>query len=522
MPAELLTLLRSPACYPHPTGEIRFVETHISWVVLTGRIAYKIKKPVRLDFLDFSTLERRRYFCEEELRLNRRFAPQLYLGLSRLTRVGDHIRIDATDQQELVIEYAVRLQEFPRSSELTRLIARGAIEVERLRAFGTDVAAVHREARPAGDDDAYGTVASIRRVVADNLGELARLELTASDRRTLATIARSIRSVAGRLTGLMRDRRRAGKVRECHGDLHAGNVVLLEDRLVAFDCIEFDPALRFIDIASDVAFLYMDLLSRDRPDLAYGFLDGWLERTGDYEGLEVLACYAAYRALVRAKVTILAAKARGKGAIDPGMGARKTVYLDLALRLLAPRRPILIVMVGMSGSGKSWLSQRIVSSLPAVRVRSDVERKRLAGFAADAATRSEPGSGIYTPEFNALTYERLIDCARHALRGRQNAILDAAFLKRAERTAALELAARLGVRCLLVACTAPIEVLRQRVAERAARATDASEATLEILERQRGYFESFTSSEEAVLVTVDTSRPDPEQRVLDAIAHRPG
>ena len=519
-PADLVEMLRDPACYPHATREIRIVETHISWVVLTGAVAYKIKKPVRFSFLDFSTLERRRHFCEEELRLNRRFAPELYLGISRLTRRGDGVRFDAADRHAPILEYAVRLREFARSCELTQLIVRDAITADDLRDFGRDVAAVHAGAQRAAETDHYGSVATVQQAVAANLTELAAIDPPVTERATVATMERSFLARGDVLAPRMQARRRAGRIRECHGDLHAGNVVQLEERLVAFDCIEFDPALRFIDIVSDASFLYMDLRSRQRPDLAYGFLDGWLERTGDHEGLELLRYYAAYRALVRAKVVVLAARARGKDPIDRGTAAKTTAYLELAARLLAPQRPLLLVMVGMSGSGKSWLSQRLTASLPALRIRSDVERKRLAGLAADAATRSGPGTGLYTPQFNALTYERLNDCARHALRGGENTILDAAFLKHSERAAALRLAAELDVPCLLVACSAPLEVLRRRITQRAGQGTDASEATLEVLERQRGYFESFTSSEEATLVRVDTSTADPERVVLDAIAHR--
>ena len=519
-PLELVALLRDPACYPHATGEIRIVETHISWVVLTGRIAYKIKKPVRLSFLDFSTLERRRHFCEEELRLNRRFAPELYLGISRVVRRGNGLQVDATDDDAPVVEYAVRLREFERSCELTQLIARDAITADDLRSFGRELGTVHAGARAAAAADDYGSVATIHRVVAANLSDLEALELAATERACVARIELAMLGRGNILAPLMESRRRAGRIRECHGDLHAGNVVRLDGRLVAFDCIEFDPALRFIDIVSDAAFLYMDLRSRQRQDLAYGLLDGWLESAGDHAGLGLLAYYAAYRALVRAKVVALAASARGKGSIDPAAAAKRTGYLQLAERLLAPQRPMLLVMVGMSGSGKSWLAERLVASLPAIRVRSDVERKRLAGLAPDAKSRSGPASGIYTPQLNALTYERLVDCARHALRGGESAILDAAFLRRSERAAGLQVAAGLGAPCFLMACTAPLEVLRRRITQRAARGTDVSEATLEVLERQRGYFEPFTAAEQAALVSVDTSIPDPERAVLDAIADR--
>jgi hypothetical protein len=498
--------LLDPAAWPGPVQGPQLVETHISWVFLTGSFAYKIKKPVRFDFLDFSTRERRSHFCEEELRINRRFAPQLYLGLSRIVRTGEGLAVDRDGE---LIEHAVRMQQFDRTEELDALLAAGAVEAAELAELGRRLAAAY-EAAPAADarhaDD--GTLPQACR---DNFAALRR---TVADRARIERLALATEGACARLAPLLRSRRMAGRWRECHGDLHCANVVRHGGRLWPFDALEFDPALRWIDVGSDVAFLWMDLAARGRPDLATAFLDGWLQECGDFEALAALRLFGAYRAGVRAKVAALR-HAQAPGAATEAELAR---YLAAAEVLLAPAAPLLVATTGLAASGKSRLAAALLGPLGAVRTRSDVERKRLVGLAA----RQPSGGTIYGPEMTARTYARLAKAAGHALEGGFNVIVDAACLRRAERDALRAVASAREARFRLLAVTAPRELLEARLDARAAAGDDASEATREVLTLQLGFAEPLTPGERVEAVLVDGAAPADAARIATALLDRAG
>jgi predicted kinase len=316
----------------------------------------------------------------------------------------------------------------------------------------------------------------------------------------------------GTLQSQMAVRRRAGYVREGHGDLHCGNVVRWQSRLIAFDGLEFDPALRFIDVANDLAFLSMDLGAHGRSDLRRTLLDRWTEVSGDCGAIELLPYYEVYRALVRAKVAALRGRQHQASAESIALSR---AYLAWARRRTTRRPPTLVAMAGLSGSGKTWLARRIAAAIDALHLRSDVERKRLAGLAPLASSHSAPEGGIYTREFNDRTYARLLECARACLRGGENVVVDAANLRRDERDAFVRLAAELGARVKLVHCVAPIEVLRERIAARRAQGRDASEATVALLDRQPGYWEPFDAAERETGCVVDTT----QAAQVDAAVH---
>jgi predicted kinase len=306
----------------------------------------------------------------------------------------------------------------------------------------------------------------------------------------------------------MRERREQGRIRECHGDLHCGNVVRWEGRLTPFDGIEFDPALRFIDVVNDISFLAMDLAERGRADLRSAVLQAWIEELGDFAGLPLLTYYETYRALVRAKVAALRALQAEPSA--PSRAATLTEcarYLAWAAERIGKRTPILVITCGLSGSGKTWLARRLRDPLLALHVRSDVERKRLAGLAPGADSRSPPDAGIYTPDFTARTYDRLNECAAASLAGGESIIVDAAFLRRDERVRLLSLAESHGAPACIVHCTAPVDVLRERVAARHAKRNDPSEAGVDVLARQPAWWEDFDEHEQPHVIEVDTSRP---------------
>jgi aminoglycoside phosphotransferase family enzyme/predicted kinase len=502
---QLSAALQDPNCYPHPVAGVRVLETHISWVLLTGEYAYKIKKPVNLGFLDFTTLGLRRHYCAEELRLNRRLAPELYLDLVEVRGTPAAPRISGTGP---VLEYAIRMREFPQASLASRALARGEFGPPEADALAARIARFHAEAPRARVEERFGAPDAVLADALRNFEQVLPIARSAPDERILRGLRRwTEREFASRRDAFA-ERKQEGMVRECHGDLHLGNIVLLEGRPVPFDCIEFNDGLRWIDVMNEAAFLAMDLEDRGRRDLAWRFLNRYLEATGDYAGLAVLPFYLVYRALVRAKVHLLRSRQAGLVRAEKSRLARAFQgYLALAARLAAPERPALILAHGLSGSGKTTLTQPLIEALGAVRVRSDLERKRAHGFAPLASSVSSVGTGIYSAGANTATYLRLAELAQEALRAGFSAVVDAAFLKRVERDAFRAIAERLEAPFMILEFRAPLEVLRERITHRLARADDASEADLAVLEHQLAAREPLTPAEMAVSFAVDATAP---------------
>ncbi|HUY84382.1 MAG TPA: AAA family ATPase [Steroidobacteraceae bacterium] len=502
--AELL----DPVAYPHPVARARIVETNTSLVVLTGDYAYKIKKPVRLEFLDASTLARRRLLCEEELRLNTRLAPELYLEVVPIVRAAAGIRVGAAGE---AVEYAVRMRQFDGSQELSALLERGAVDASEIADLARRVARFHAAApRDAGREGA--NTARMRAAVLGNLATLLAHVGGELGAPGLGKLIDWTHDVLQRAAARFRAREAAGFVRECHGDLHSRNIVRWRGRLLPFDCLEFDPALRWIDVMSDVAFLFMDLSGRARADLAAQFLDAYLDESGDYRGVALLPFYAVYRALVRAMVDALAAE---KTAADERtrwvFSDRARARIHTAAGFAKPRPPPLIAMHGPSGAGKSWLSERLVPRIGAVRVRSDVERRRLAGDA-------PPG---HDSRWDALTYARLIDCAAGCLAGGVPTIVDATFGRRADRNRLRALAAAARVPLIFLSCTADRAQLAANIAARRRRGDDPSDADLAVLDVQLAAMEPFGDDERAQVVEIASGGPDAVDRAGAAIGALP-
>ncbi|MFN6961778.1 MAG: AAA family ATPase [Rhodocyclaceae bacterium] len=445
---------------PEPLDDVR--ETHISWVLLAGGYAYKIKKPVTLPFLDYGTVEKRRFYCEEELRLNKRFAPELYLEVV-----------------ELAGEPAVKMRRFDEAQRLDHVCRRGVLTQEHLSRFARELVGFQRSAAQATAE--FGTPEIVRADALENFDELERL--MPAEAQSLARL----RDWTGNEWQRRRDdfalRHAGGFIREGHGDLHLGNLVLLSGRIVPFDGIEFNADFRCIDVASEIAFTLLDLTNHGQHGLATWLLNEWLVWSGDFGALAVLRFYLVYRAMVRAKVAAL----RG----EPGEARG---YLALAQRLASPPAPTMAITCGPSGCGKTYLTScRLASAdfLHTVRIRSDVERKRLFGLAADA----DSGGMIYTPEANARTYSRLAELAEAIIANGWSVIVDAAFLRRGERDVFRHLARRLDVPFELIAPQVPPDELARRIA---ARRTDASEATVAVMQRQLRWFEAPTADEHAL------------------------
>lgn len=526
LPRTLGRLLE-PEAYPHPVDGVELITTHISWLLLAGEYAYKIKRPVRYAFIDLTSPERRRFLCEEELRLNRRFAPELYIDVCKVVAADGAARMEVSDEvgatgsapsAEVILDYAVRMRRFSSAEELDRLLDARGVEPHELETFGRELAQRHARLPAASATSSWGRPEEVSAQLIRNLLECADAAAVFGSSRDVLALRDPLQARLAASESWMAARRSNGRVRECHGDLHSRNIVRMRGRLVAFDCLEYDPALRWIDTADEIAFLTSDLKARGRPLHAHGFRGGYLAESGDYHACRVLGLYEAHRALVRAKVAALsAAESREDAAAQDGLRREHFQLVTLAAGALAPKMPRLILMSGLSGSGKTWLARQLAERLSAVHMRSDVERKRRAGLRELATSHSRLGEDLYSAEASAIVYDDLARAAEDVLSGGIPAIVDAAFLERAQRARFAELAASRGTSFQLILCEAPEPVLRARVTERSRRRSDSSEADLGVLAWQSARAEPLTADEGINVIRVDTARPDALDLTLRSI-----
>lgn len=507
---QIVQRLQRAGAFPHQTGRFEVIETHISFILLTGEYAYKLKKPVDLGFLDFSSAEKREHFCQEEVRLNRRLAPEFYLAVVAITE-GD--RGPEIEGEGRTLWHAVQMRQFGRDSELDVLVPRGAIERAHIDGLAIDIARFHQNCACSAPESPFGTP----RVIGSHI--LGCFDISEpcvrGERRKkrFATIQDRVAESLQRNSPVFVERKLDGFVREGHGDLHLRNMFLLKDRVVPFDCLEFNDELRWIDVISDIAFLTMDLDYHGHHELATAFLSGYLEQTGDYDGLALLRLYQVYRAMVRAKVAcVREMQEKDAGQSTEAEDREVNRHLDLAHSYLRKPRPRLLITCGLAGSGKTTLAAQILGPLGAVRIRSDVERKRLAGTGLNEE-RGHSGidTGLYAPEMTARTYRRLLDLADSILADGWSVIVDAAFLRRAERDDFLDLARRRAVPFAIVCCRASLPVLEERVQRRERSGHDASDATAEVLRHQVEFAELPGAEEMEWLIEIDTGGDvDPE------------
>jgi len=499
--SRLIAAMNDAEAFGHPVGAIKMIETHISWILLTGEYAYKIKKPVDFGFLDFSSLEKRRHYCHEELRLNRRFAPQVYLDVVEIRGSESAPRIDGEGE---VIEYAIKMREFSQDCLLSNYAARGELSAAIVDAIADQVGQIHLDSDRADPGSDFGCATQVAHWSEENLVHIASAIPPEYLPNSYFALKRWYRENQHLLSII--DRRRAeGYVRDCHGDLHLGNMALIEERVTLFDCIEFNPELRWIDTISEVAFIAMDLHARGYARFCWRFLNRYFTFSGDYDGIGLLRYYFVYRALVRAKVEALRVdqeafdSASYRDHIAPAID-----YIDLASQWANSHRAGLIIMYGLSGSGKSTVAAQLAQRLGAIQIRSDVERKRIHGLAAEDSSDSAVGGGIYTAEATAATYRRLGDIAADIIQADFSVIVDATLLHQAQRLELLQMPAAQTCQRVIIDCEAPLSELRRRILERE---QDASEAGVEVLERQLQQREPI-SEPELELASVFSVGPD--------------
>ncbi|HEX8754946.1 MAG TPA: AAA family ATPase [Steroidobacteraceae bacterium] len=528
LPGPLAGLLR-PGAYPHAADPVELVTTHISWVLLAGDYVYKIKRPVRYPFIDLTSLERRRFLCEEELRLNRRFAPDLYIEVCKVVTADGAPRFASAavsaaasgSKEEEIVDYAVRMRRFRQSEQLDRLLDAHRMEPHELETFGRRLAQTHARLPAAPATSVWGSPQEVREQLLRNLLECADAAAVFGWSREILALHDTLQGRLAAAASTMAARRTNGRIRECHGDLHCRNIARVGGRLVPFDCLEYEPALRWIDTADEIAFLESDLEARGWPLHAHAFRGGYLTESGDYHACRVLALYEAHRALVRAKIAALSAAQHAEAGAREALRREHLRLVSFAAEALAPKTPRLILMSGLSGSGKTWLARQLAERLSAVHLRSDVERKRRAGLRELAPSRSRLGEDLYSAEASAGVYGDLARAADDVLSGGITAIVDATFLERAQRSRFAELAARLGAPIRLILCAAPEPVLRARIAERSRSKRDPSEADLRVLEWQLGRMEVPGADEGIDVIPMDTVRPDALEWALRDIGGAP-
>lgn len=501
----LIKALHDPACYPHPVSEVVLHETHANWVLLAGDYAYKIKKPVDLGFLDFSSLAKRLFYCREEIRLNQRLAPDIYDGVVALSGSPEAPRLD---DDQAPFEYAVRMHRFDSDHCLDRLVRTGEVSSGAWDDFARDVARFHRDAPRALEDDGYGEPGQLWEQMNDNFQDIA-LRLSSDDeKRRLSRIEDWAGKTFDRLRPQLQARLNNGWVRECHGDLHCGNLVLHQERIQAFDCLEFNADLRWVDTANEIAFLLMDLRYRGQPGVAARWRSHYLEWLGDYDAVPLLPLYEQYRAMVRCKVALLAAEQAGD---DPARAEQQQEtarrYLKAAADCMHRRDPWIVITHGLAGSGKSTVGLGVLEQFPALRLRSDVERKRLFGLDPLETTEAGVGEGIYTHDATERTYARLAEQAGRLAAAGEAVLVDATFLDRRMRARLRETAEARGVPFTILHATAPQSVLEERVRKRQAAGRDASEADIDVLRAQLEQADPLTEEEQHHTVRVDTTEP---------------
>lgn len=506
---QFIRALQSPACYRHQTGKIRLFETHISWVLLTGSYAYKIKKPVNFGFLDFTTLEKRRFYCDEEIRLNRRFAPHLYLQTVPISGRPEHPLMDV---DEPVFEYAVKMKQFDPAQLFSLLADAGRLTEHEIDLLADTVAEFHRYAPPADRTAAYGSAESVEYEAMQNFSTLREHDTRKDLADSLRPLEQWSRNRFVRNRSLYHRRQQEGFVRECHGDLHLGNIVLIDSTPTVFDCIEFNPSLRFIDVISEIAFLVMDLCYHRQDRAAMRLLNRYLELSGDYSGLRLLNDYLVYRALVRAKIATLSCSTPEGEQNRAGLRTCER-YLQTAMSFIRRDRPVLIITHGFSGSGKSTVAAKLADRLPAIRIRSDVERKR---------TTLQRSRGLYTAATTRFVYNYLALSARPLLENGFSVILDATYLQHALRRHAAAIARSTDAKFVILHTFAPQNRLQQRIQVRAAQQADPSDATPAVLHNQMKTSDPLTDAETADTISVDTSAPFDLAEILGRIGQTRG
>ncbi len=489
---QLIQKMQKPEFYPHPvTQPIQLKQTHGSFVLLTGEFVYKVKKSVDLGFFDYSTVEKRGHFCQEELRLNQRGAPGIYLAVLPITQEGDRFHLNGDGSP---VDYALQMRQFPKDNLFLDLLDRGELTLSHMEELGRIVADYHAQAPSTPEIAKFGEVAAIREAIDDNYRYTQTYIGRVQDQKQFDETKAYSDRIFAEHPDWFEQRIREGKIRNCHGDLHLRNIALWGNRILLFDCIEFNQAFRYVDVMYDVAFTVMDCHARGRRDLGNAFLNTYLETTGDWQGLRILPLYLSRQAYVRAKVTSFLLDDDSVSPDEKQAAATSAAeYYHLAWEYTQAQSGRIIMMSGLSGSGKSTKARDIARQLDGIQIRSDAVRKHLAGV----ALQERGPQAIYSREMSDRTYSQLADLGAMLAELGWIVILDAKYDRRCWRDKVHRRSQATGIPLQIVHCQAPLEVLEQRLKQRSG---DIADATADLLASQLEQAEDFTPEERSLLV----------------------
>lgn len=499
--SSLIKNLLSERAFNHPTSQLGLIETHVSWVILTGKHAYKIKKPVDFGFLDFSTLEKRKHFCKEELRLGQLFAPEIYLAVVPITGTIDHPQVNGDTGP--ILEYAIKMCEFSQENLLSTLLKQGKLTTALIDQLGQLIAEFHKKTAVAPKNSRFGLPHEVHAPTQQNFEQIVPLLSNPTDITQIKRLAVWANEQFTTHQKIFKQRKEEGFIRDCHGDLHLANIILYHHKLILFDRLEFNEDLRWTDTIADLSFLAMDLAGKKQPQLANQLINTYLQFTGDYEGLNLLAYYLSYRAVVRAKIALFRLNQKDLSHKEK-LDIRHDYYnfINLAESYTQPKKPCLIIMHGLAGSGKSTIAKNIAVECGAIQISSDIIRKQLFNLPLYENSNSSPYGGIYTPQSTEKTYNKLLNLAKNVIKAGFTVLIDATFLLHHQRLMFYNLAKLVDVPFYILHCQANDLEVVQRIKKRRVE-NPISEANATIVKYQKELVEPLLKSEQAHTLVID-------------------
>ena len=506
---KLITAMLNPELYPHAVNKVELIQTHISYVLLAGSYVYKIKKPVELGFLDFSTLDKRQVMCREEVRLNRRLAPDVYLDVVPIYEGGPCGVTLTPSSGEQPVEYAVKMRRLSEDTMLPSLLQANDVPRELLAALGHRLADFHDSAPPASPELTQDAYELVRRNFEENFAQTEELIGPQLDKARLKTIQAYAVWFLGSNRALFEQRVAKNRIRECHGDLRMEHVCIEEDSIIIFDCIEFNTRFRCIDTAEDLAFLLMDMEFNSYWDEAALLLESYQDKARDSDMPALLTFFKCYYAMTRSKVFAIKSAEEEFSQEEQSQALNTALaYFNLAYAYaVRVEQPVLIIMCGLTGSGKSSLAEVMASRITAKIFKSDAIRKDLAGIDRTEHHEAPFGQGLYTQDWTEKTYASLLEKGACELRDGQPVLLDASFLKRKHRLQARQTADKLQAHLVCVQCLCPREVVRKRMVQREQVSGVASDGRWDVYQGQESLFEPLTDMDESSLIQVRTDEP---------------
>lgn len=495
----LASQLQNSKLYPFPIQEFKLIETHVSLVILTGTYAYKIKKPVDFEFLNFTTLEQRHHFCQKELELNQRLAPHLYLSVVPIYGTPENPSFEKAGDP---IEYAIQMREFSQSCLLDVMLQNQQLDSSHIEALAKTLADFHKKT-PVTHDDYYGSYPQIHEPVLQNFEQITALLENSEAQADIEFQKNWANQQYHFFKNDFLARKQQGFIRECHGDCHLGNMIWLDQKPIIFDCIEFNESFRVTDTMADVGFFTMDLCDKDRPDLANFFLNSYLEYSQDYDGLSVYPYYFAYRAIVRAKIALFDLhysqhNEQEKSKIYSHYQHLVRLANQFALQATQPQS--ITLTYGLSGSGKTFKARQLAQSQNLIHLRSDAIRKIISGIDLYSKNMAPINGDLYSFDMHDQTYAKLYEITEKCLRAGFSVVIDASFIKKKYRDRFYQLAQSRSIQFHIISCEQPLETLKQRIQQRGAAQSDISDAYLDVLEMQAQTIEALDATEQKCLL----------------------